>query len=105
MAASTDAIVVPLTLATMKKKALHRQLQGRGVAIPSRRAERYLDSFDDIWELQTFLLSEADEYDIPIITEREPDEMVRRIMRVIADRLKTDFEGDPRVVFAAARQA
>lgn len=95
-----NAVVVPLILATTKKKALHRHLRGRGLETPSRRAERYLDNFEQIWELQTFLLSEADEYDIPIITERDPDEMVRRVIRVIADRLKQDYAGDPAELFA-----
>ncbi len=99
-----DAVVVPSLLATIKRKSLRKQLAGRGASVSSRRAERYLDHLDDIWELQTFLLSEADQHDVPIITEREPDEMVRRLMRVIADRLEKEFEGDPERVFSGSAE-
>ncbi|MFT5143168.1 MAG: 2-phosphoglycerate kinase [Rhodothermales bacterium] len=100
LAETTEAVVVPVLLATIKKKGLQRQLVGRGLAVKSRRAERYLENFEDIWQLQTFLLSEADQHDVPIVTEREPDEMVRRIMRVIADHLELEFAGDPAVIFS-----
>ena len=98
MASGKDAVVVPVLLATTRKKVLQKNLKGRGVQVPSRRAERYLEGFEQIWELQNFLLSEADDHDVPIITETDPDEMVRRIMRVIADRLKGEYSGDPALV-------
>jgi len=62
-----NAIVVPLTLATMKKMLLRKQLKRRDRESSSQPKSRYLDKLDDIWELQSWLLSEADRAGIPII--------------------------------------
>lgn len=104
LAKSDDALVVPSMLAITKRKALRKQLTGRGDAVKTRRAERYLEHLDDIWRLQTFLLSEADVHDVPIITDQDPDEMVRRMMRAIADRLEEDYEGDPEKVLSKKKR-
>lgn len=104
LAKSDDALVVPSMLAITKRKALRKQLTGRGDAVKTRRAERYLEHLDDIWRLQTFLLSEADIHDVPIITDQDPDEMVRRMMRAIADRLEVDYEGDPEKVLGRKKR-
>ena len=61
----TDAITVHTTLAVLKSKELKRRLRGRGAEVPQRRARRYLNTFDSIWSLQTFLLSESDRCDVP----------------------------------------
>jgi 2-phosphoglycerate kinase len=89
------AVIVPILLATLKKKALKRQLQGRARMVSSRRAERYLENLDSIWELQSFLLSEADQHEVAIITENDPDKMVRGIMREIAETIGRRYAGDP----------
>jgi 2-phosphoglycerate kinase len=62
-----NAIVVPIKLATMKKTLLRKQLKRRDRESSSRPKSRYLDKLDDIWELQSWLLSEADKAGIPII--------------------------------------
>ncbi|GMQ80945.1 MAG: 2-phosphoglycerate kinase [Rhodothermia bacterium] len=78
------ALVVPIILAVLKKKRLRRRLVGRGQAITSRRSERYLENFDHIWNLQSFLLDEADHFNIPIIQNLDEDEAIRSIMQTIS---------------------
>jgi 2-phosphoglycerate kinase len=48
-----------------------------------RKASRYLERIDDIWELQSYLLSEADNGGIPIITNRQVESTVREVMKLI----------------------
>lgn len=78
------AIVVPLMLATREKKMLRKQLKRRGREKTDRKASRYLEHLDDIWELQSYLLSEADNSGIPIITNWHIEETVRDITNLIS---------------------
>jgi len=55
-----DVIKVYVMLAVLKSKKLKSRLRGRGVEVPQRRADRYLDSLDSIWSLQSYL---SDHYD------------------------------------------
>ncbi len=87
----SDAVVIPFILAVLKKKRLRNQLQGRGQQITSRRAERYLNYFDSIWQQQSFLLSEADRHDIPIIVNDDPEETVRHVMDQISEAVTERF--------------
>jgi 2-phosphoglycerate kinase len=84
----TDALVVPITIAVLGKKYLKKQLTGRGQQISSRRSERYLENFDRIWELQSFLLSEADRNDIPIVSNEDEEETIHVIMQIVSEHLE-----------------
>ncbi len=88
IAKETDALVVPVILAVLKSKRLKKRLVGRGQTITSRRSERYIESFKKIWELQSFLLSEADQYNIPIIPNEDEDSTLRLIMQTVSAYLK-----------------
>ncbi len=61
------AIVVPIKLATMKKSLLRKQLSRRDCESGDHPKSRALEKIDDIWELQSWLLSQADKAGIPII--------------------------------------
>jgi len=61
------AIVVPIKLATMKKSLLRKQLSRRDCENGDHPKSRSLEKIDDIWELQSWLLSQADKAGIPII--------------------------------------
>ena len=65
--AEQDVVVVPVMLAILKQNVLRKRIRGRGGAVPHRRAERYLENFDAIWKLQSYLLSEADKEHISIV--------------------------------------
>ena len=93
-------LVVPMLLAVLKRKQLRKQIQGRGQFVSSRRAERYLDHFDAIWELQSFLLAEADRHDIPILPNVDLTETTRLAMETISEYLAREFTTEPAEVFA-----
>jgi 2-phosphoglycerate kinase len=65
-----------------------------------RRAQEYLKHFDAIWQLQSYLLDEADKTNTPIIINDERDEVVREIMRTLLDELSNATAPSPRDVFA-----
>jgi 2-phosphoglycerate kinase len=66
---------------------LRKRIQGRGGAIPHRRAERYLKNFDSIWHLQAYLLAEADKAKIPIVINEDRDETLSEILRLVVDKV------------------
>ncbi len=88
-------VMVPILLAALKKKKLRHQLEGRGQHVPGRRAERYLDHFDEIWQLQTYLLSEADRYGVQIVQNTSVDDSVRQVMETVSDELAGRYSADP----------
>ncbi len=94
-----DALVVPVMLAVLKRKALESRIKGRSTDVPQRRAERYLEHFESIWKLQTFLLSEADATDVPIISNTDKDDVFREIMLYTIDKLAKKFDKTPEQVF------
>jgi 2-phosphoglycerate kinase len=100
LAKSNDAIVIPIMLGVLKRKQLQRRIRGRGTDVPQRRANRYLKHFDEIWRLQSYLLSEADRADIPIVVNSDRDKVFREIMRTTIETLTEDFNSTPQSVFA-----
>jgi 2-phosphoglycerate kinase len=94
-----DALVVPVMLAVLKRKRLQNRLKGRSTHVPQRRAERYLEHFESIWKLQTYLLSEADQADVPIISNTDRDDVFREIMLYTIDKLAADFKKSADQVF------
>lgn len=97
---STDgATVIPIMLAVLKRKSLQQRLQGRSRNARQRRAERYLESFDEIWGLQSYLLSEADRTNIPIVSTEDKDKVFREIMRITINTLMESFDSTPEMVF------
>ena len=96
---TTDAIVIPIMLGVLKRKQLQRRISGRGTDAPQRRGDRYLKHFDEIWRLQSYLLSEADHANIPIVTNSDRDKVFREIMRITIETLAQDFKSTPEAVF------
>ena len=94
-----DAVIETIMLAVLKPKRLRRYIRGRGRQSPHRRAERYLENFDDIWRLQAHLLDQADQAGIPIIANNDREEVFRKIMLHVIDRLSVGFAATPREVF------
>jgi len=95
----TDAVIAPIMLAVLKRSKLKERIAGRGTKVPQRRSERYLQHFEEIWCLQSFLLSEADRAKIPIIVNTERDVVIREIMRTVIETLSQDFTSSPEEVF------
>jgi 2-phosphoglycerate kinase len=95
----SDAVVVHVTLAVLKKKDLKNRLRGRGVEVPQRQAERYLNGLGSIWSLQSYLLSEADRCDTAIITNRDREKCILQIIRQVNYELSRTFRAGPQEVF------
>jgi len=94
-----DVIKVYVMLAILKSKKLKSRLRGRGVEVPQRRAQRYLDSLESIWSLQSYLLSEADRCDVPIITTEDKEVAVLQIIQQVNRELSRHFSGTVEQVF------
>jgi 2-phosphoglycerate kinase len=99
---STDAIIVPVMLAVLKQGRLKRHLEGRGVITPDRSASsQYLNNFDNIWSLQSYLLSEADNSTMQILENDDKEQTTDHVMRTIIEVLKTDFKAKAEEIFGA----
>ena len=95
----TDAAVVMVMLGVLKQEQLKKQILGRGALTPKRSAKRYLKHFDDIWRIQSNLLAEADNCQIPIVINDNKERVLREIMRIIVSSLKNDFDSTPEKIF------
>jgi 2-phosphoglycerate kinase len=94
-----DAIVICVMLAVLSPGELRRRLRGRSTQVPQRRADRYLSHFDPIWKLQSLLLSEADQFDVPIVPNDDKEKTIHQIMATINQVLSRQFHGSPQEVF------
>ena len=94
IAEKSNFVVVPVILAVLKEKRLKKRLIGRGHMIQSRRSERYINNFDRIWDLQSFLLDEADDYDVTIIPNNDEEATVRAILQTVSNVLRRTYDAD-----------
>jgi len=101
----SDVITVHVTLAVLKSKELKSRLRGRGVEVPQRRAKRYLNSFDSIWSLQSYLLSEADRCDVLIIPNEDKDKSILQIIQQVNVELARHFTGAAEQIFSGVVDA
>jgi 2-phosphoglycerate kinase len=86
-----EAIVIPIMLATMKKELLSKQLKRRGREKSKRQASLYLENLDEIWEMQSWLLDEADKAGIAIIENWYIEKTVRAALDHIIGVLMKHF--------------
>ncbi len=96
---SSDATVVMIMLAVLKQGQLKKQIRGRGDKVPGRRAKRYLQNFDQIWSIQSHLLSEADRCEVPIVVNDNKDRALREIMNIIVSQLAKQHTSTPKELF------
>ena len=94
-----DAVVVMIMLAVMKQGQLKRQIVGRGVQAPVRRAKRYLKHFPEIWSIQSHLLAEADRCQVPIVVNDNKDLAINKIMKIIVTSLGENFAAAAEDIF------
>jgi 2-phosphoglycerate kinase len=86
-----EAVIIPIMLATMKKELLHKQLKRRDREKNRRQVPNYLGSLDDIWDLQSWLLDEADKAGIPIIENWYIEDTVRAALDLVIGELMKHF--------------
>jgi 2-phosphoglycerate kinase len=89
--AGEKAILVPMMLATLKKKLLGEQLKRRCRENAERRSSRYAEKLDEIWEMQSYLLSEADAHGVPIIANRNVYATVFEVLDLIGHEVEKVF--------------
>jgi 2-phosphoglycerate kinase len=97
---SNGAVVIMLMLAVIKREKLKARLSGRLGEAPQRAGSGHLDSFDRIWRLQTFLLSEADRAGIPILENDDKTHVTDQLMRTIVEVLAEHCDRTPQQVFS-----
>lgn len=97
--AEFDPIVIVVMLSVLNPAHLRERFRGRGQQIDKRRAERYLQHFEEIWRLQSYLLSEADRGQVPIIVNSSNEQVIRDIMSVVMDELVDRLDAPPSEVF------
>jgi len=97
--AETDAVVIPVMLGLTKRKHLLQRIKDRSTNVPDRGSEHYLQYFDEIWRLQTYLLSEADRTNIHIAVNESRDIVFSDIMRFTIATLEKTFDGTAEQVF------
>ncbi len=95
----TDAVVIPIMLGLLKRKHLQQRIKRRSTNVPDRGAEHYLKHFEEIWQLQSYLLSEADRTDIHITINESRDKTFAEIMRFTIATLAENFDRTPEQVF------
>ena len=97
----TDAVVIPIMLGLLKRKHLQQRIKDRSTNVPDRGAEHYLQYFEEIWRLQSYLLSEADGANIHIAVNENRDKVFSEIMRFTIATLAENFDSTPEKVFGA----
>jgi 2-phosphoglycerate kinase len=88
-----DPLIVHVVLAVLKRRTLKERLSGRASKAVKRAKARYLDHFEEIWQLQSHLLSEADRTNTPIVVNNDREDTVKEIMRTILDGLAQRSSG------------
>ena len=97
--AETDAVVIPVMLGLLKRKHLQQRIKARSTNVPDRGTEHYLQYFDEIWRLQTYLLSEADHNNMHIVVNESRDKTFSEIMRFTISTLAQTFNSTAEQVF------
>lgn len=98
-----DAIILPIMLAVLKPNKLRKRLRGRQDQAPGRSASHYLEHFEQIWMLQSFLLSEADRKGVPIVSNSDKDKTVTEVLRIIIETMAKKSTATPEKVFGHIR--
>ncbi len=97
--AGTDAVVIPIMLGLLKRKHLQQRIKKRSTNVPDRGAKHYMAHFEEIWKLESYLLSEADRANIHITINESRDKTFAEIMRFTIATLAKTFDSTPEKVF------
>jgi 2-phosphoglycerate kinase len=93
---SKRAVVISLVLSSIKKGSLRGRLRSRGGEGGDRNPDRYLDHMDEIWQLQSFLIGEAEAADVTVQPTANIGSTINEILdlttRQVMDRCPPDPE-------------
>jgi len=90
-----EAVVVPIMLASMKKELLRKQLGRRGREKSRHQAALSPENLDSIWDLQSWLLDEADKAGVPVIENWYIEDTVRAALDHVIGILMKHFPPQP----------
>jgi 2-phosphoglycerate kinase len=93
--ARDKAVLVPLVLAVTTIGRLDDQLQRRSREQPDRDSKRQRDALNGIWELQTFMVDQAERGGVPVVANWSLDETVGEIMDEVMRQIGIRFPPDP----------
>jgi len=89
------AVLVSVTLAVTTLNRLCRQLSRRSREQPNRDSTENQQHVEAIWDIQTYMLDQAERNEIPVIVNWSPDETMRLILEQVMDRIVERFPADP----------
>ena len=89
------AVVVPMMLAMVDKDELRERFGRRTDAAPQRNRERYLKHFEEIWDIQSYMLEAADQAGIPIVTSHDLPDTVQAVIDLVTADLRLRYPPDP----------
>jgi 2-phosphoglycerate kinase len=92
------AVVVPLMLAVTTIGRLDDQLKRRSREEPDRDSKRHRESLEGIWDLQGFMVDQAEKAGIPVIGNWDLDETVDQVIDEVMRRITQRFPPDPAVL-------
>ena len=79
---------------TLDPDAYRSRFSARSARARGRAADRYLEHFDDILEIQDYLLAEAERYGLPIIDNVHFDTAVVSVIRSVIATLPPALQQD-----------
>jgi 2-phosphoglycerate kinase len=88
------AVVVALMLAVSTRERLDDQLKSRSREQPQRDAQHQREALERIWELQGFMVDQAEKADVPVIASRDLDEALEQVIDEIMRRIIQRFPPD-----------
>jgi 2-phosphoglycerate kinase len=89
------AVVVPVVLAVTTRDELDAHLQRRGREQPDRNAELHRSRLAGIWQLQQFIVDQAQKAGVPVIANWSLEETLEAAMDEIMHRLGERFPPEP----------
>ena len=89
---SDRAYIVPMIITTLNRAKYRERFLRREGDARHRRADRYLNNFDAILEIQDYIIEMAERYRIPIVENVDFETTVLAILSLITSNLKEKFK-------------
>jgi 2-phosphoglycerate kinase len=89
------AHVIFLVMATLDREQYRAHFTSRAEREHERASERYLPHFDAILEIQEYILSQAEQYGLPIIDNVQFDDAILAVIRSVIATLEKSVQAAP----------
>ena len=88
------AVLIPITLAVTTRERLALQLGRRNREQRDRRSSRHQEHLSAIWDIQSYLLEQAEKHRIPVVLNWNVDDTVQRILERVMQGIAERFPPD-----------